>query len=213
MRTKDLIDQLASKSPILSAHLLRNGILTALAIGIAASLALMMALFGRPVMPASAAAAPVWWLTVLLCLAILAVGAFALLRAARPEPLSMRLALAPLGVWFTLIVVGLLAWLKFGPAAPTSLPMTSGWAQCLQCIPLFAVPSASILFVALRSAAPSAPWRTGALVGIVAGATGALAFSCCGSIGFSAQMAFWYAAAIALCAAIGAFGGRALLKW
>lgn len=213
MKTRDLIEQLASRSPALPKESLRRSLSAALVLGVGSSLLLMMALYGRPAMAAMVAASPSWWFALMSCLALVAASTFALLRAARPGPFPIVRTLVPLGILLVLLLSGLVTYPVARSTQRMTEPATFGWLQCLMCIPLFALPAALILFLALRTAAPSVPWGTGALVGLVAGSSGAVAFSCCSLVVVSGLMTLWYGLAIALCAAIGAVAGRAFLRW
>jgi hypothetical protein len=77
-------------------------------------------------------------------------------------------------------------------------------ARCFICIPFFAAILLAVLICALRTGAPTRLTRCGAIVGIVAGTVGAAAYAFNCSSDSIPFVAFWYGAAIALCAFIGA---------
>ncbi len=213
MKTHDLIERLATRSPALPGNPLRSGLLVGLLLAIAASLSLMMVIYGHPALAALASASPTWWFALLSCLAILAAGTFALLRAARPGPFPVARTLLPLGILLILLLGTVVTYSVFEPVRSVGTAGTAGWTQCLMCIPLFALPAMLILFVSMRTAAPSAPRGTGALVGLIAGASGAVAFSCCSLTGITALMTLWYGLAIILCAVAGALAGGRFFRW
>ena len=86
-------------------------------------------------------------------------------------------------------------------------------ARCFLCIPFFAAIPLAVLIWALRTGAPTRLERCGAIAGIVAGAVGAAAYAFNCSSDSVPFVAFWYGAAIALCAFIGAQLGPRLLRW
>jgi len=86
-------------------------------------------------------------------------------------------------------------------------------ALCLFCIPFLAIIPFALLISAMRKGAPTDLRRSGAVVGLVAGAIGATVYS------FSCPSDSWlfvflgYTAALALCSIIGGQLGPRLLGW
>jgi hypothetical protein len=87
------------------------------------------------------------------------------------------------------------------------------WAMCVACIPLFAVLPFAILIWAARQGAPTNLPRTGAMVGLVAGAIGAVAYAFHCPDDFLPFIALWYGGGIAFCVVVGGLLGPRLLRW
>lgn len=85
--------------------------------------------------------------------------------------------------------------------------------QCILSIPIMAVLPFGAIVLAVRNAAPTNLLRTGALVGLVAGAIGAMAYALHCPNDSLPFVAFWYGGTIALCTLAGAALGPRLLRW
>jgi hypothetical protein len=85
--------------------------------------------------------------------------------------------------------------------------------QCLLSIPVMAIVPFAVIVWAVRNAAPTNLFRTGALAGLVAGGIGAMAYSLHCPNDSLPFVAFWYGGAIVFCALAGAALGPRLLRW
>ncbi len=130
---------------------------------------------------------------------VLAAGAFvALRRAMRPEmgdkPLAAALLIAPalmlVAVILELVAVPSAQWLTrwFG----------HNWLYCMGVIPVLSLMPLAILLAALRTGASTAPARTGALAGLLAGGIGALFYAAHCPDDSPLFVATWYTIAIGL---------------
>lgn len=154
---------------------------------------------------------------VLLKAAFSAAAAAALLplvaRLMRPgRPLGWRVAAAAL----LLCLCGLAALVALAGEAPGQRMQAwtgGGFPWCLVMIPLLAAPCAALLVWLMRAFAPTRLTLTGASVGALSGAVGAMAYSMHCPVDSIAFVGTWYALAIAICAAIGALLGAKLLRW
>jgi hypothetical protein len=85
--------------------------------------------------------------------------------------------------------------------------------ECLLSIPILAVVPFALIVWAVRNAAPTNLLRTGALVGLVAGGIGAVAYALHCPNDSLPFVAFWYGGTIVLCTLAGAALGPRLLRW
>lgn len=211
MRTEDLIDTLAAdlgpQRPLAAA------VAPALALGVAATAAVFLALFGpRPdlvdaVESARFLAKP----TVTLLLAGAALGLAA--RLARPG--------AAASGWGLALLAAPLAAILFSAVELSVLPATAWSAAwlgenalvCLVAIPALAMPTLAGLIHALRRGAPLRPPIAGAVAGLAAaGLAGSLYATYCPDDS-PLFVATWYTGAAAITAGIGALAGKRWLRW
>lgn len=145
---------------------------------------------------------------------MLIVSAYAALRQAmRPEwgarPLSMLLWLAPamlaIAVAMELISVPESQW--------AARWIGHNWAYCMTLIPLLSLMPLALLITVLAQGASTAPGRSGALAGLVAGGVGAFFYAAHCPDDSPLFVATWYPIGIAVVALIGAATGRRLLRW
>jgi hypothetical protein len=192
---------------------LRNTILMALAGGAVMAFCLMLAIFG---VPADALGGENFGLKVLaLAFTLGLVGASAnlLVRLARPGDPG-RQPLIPIGLLFlAMLVAGVVALLLADSTSWGGMIFGPQWVACLICIPLFAIAPFAALVWALRKGAPTGLARTGAIVGLVAGALGAAIFAVHHPSGSIPFIILWYGGPIVLCALAGAILGLRLLRW
>jgi hypothetical protein len=215
VNTDRLIDVLSANLEPVTPGQLRKTLALALVTGGAAAFGLMLATVGPR--PEIYMVPHLEWLALKLffALSLIIAGAPSLIRSMRPEPNDGRFTL----VFFPFLVVSATAIATLLLAHPKAwrgmlLGATSvSWARCFLCIPFFAAIPLAVLIWALRTGAPTRLERCGAIAGIVAGAVGAAAYAFNCSSDSVPFVAFWYGAAIALCAFIGAQLGPRLLRW
>jgi hypothetical protein len=213
MKTDELINVLGTNLEVVKAEQLRNTFVIALAVGGIAALCLMLAIFGAP---ADALGGEYFGLKIVamaFTLGLVAAGTSFLVRAARPgEPGRTPLIVVAL-LFVAMLSAGIVALILSHPTAWGGMIFGPQWAACLLCIPLFAIAPFASLIWALRKGAPTNLARTGAIIGLVAGALGAAVFAFHHPGGSMPFIALWYGGPIVLCALAGAILGPRLLRW
>jgi hypothetical protein len=213
MKTDELVTILGTNLEAVEREQLRSAFVIALAVGAMAALCLMLAIYG---VPADALGGEYFGLKVVamaFTLGLVAAGTSFLVRAARPgEPGRMPLVLVAL-LFVAMLSAGVVALIFSHPAAWGGMVFGPQWAACLFCIPLFAVAPFASLIWALRKGAPTNLMRTGAIIGLVAGALGAAVFAFHHPGGSLPFIALWYGGPIVLCSLVGAILGPRLLRW
>ncbi|HVY84639.1 MAG TPA: DUF1109 domain-containing protein [Caulobacterales bacterium] len=211
MKTEDLIDLLARDVPAAERPQWRRRLALTLLLGFAVALILTALSIGlRP--DIGVALVPV----------LLKAG-FSALAAAIALPLAARLMrpgrplgwrIAALLIFFAVCALAvIIALLGMAPERRLAMWLGGGFPWCLVLIPIFATPTAIGLVWLMRGLAPTRLTLSGAAIGAVSGSIGALAYSMHCPIDSVPFVATWYAASIALCAAIGAMLGSRLLRW
>jgi hypothetical protein len=154
---------------------------------------------------------------------VLAKAGFSAAAAAAVLPLAMRLMRPgrPLG-WrliavLVFVAVSILAALIALMGMPSDERMhawmggTFPW--CLVLIPVLAAPTAVGLVWVMRAFAPTRLTLSGAAIGALSGGIGAMAYAMYCPVDSIAFVTTWYVAAIAVCAALGAFVAARFLRW
>ncbi|HEY1609579.1 MAG TPA: DUF1109 domain-containing protein, partial [Paraburkholderia sp.] len=158
-------------------------------------------------------AAPLFWLKLAFPVCVALGAAVGIARIARP---GMQVRYAWVGVALPaalLWAAGALVWLFAPPALRDGLLFGRTWRSCPFSIPFLSIPGFVALLHALRGLAPTRLRVAGALAGLLAGSTAALAYCIhCPEMGVP-FWAVWYALGIASPAALGALGGPAWLRW
>jgi len=100
---------------------------------------------------------------------------------------------------------------------PTGFPIMgrtdTAVAICVGRILFLSLPAMMLTFVFMRKSAPTQPLFAGAVVGMLSGSVGALAYALACRNDGTAFVAIWYAAACAIMAAVGAIVGHRVLRW
>jgi hypothetical protein len=123
-----------------------------------------------------------------------------------------RLAMAA-GLTALLAGVGIAAGILTPAENRFAIWLGGGFPWCLVLIPLLAAPVAVGLVVLARRLAPVRLTTAGAAIGATSGAVGAMVYAMHCPVDQVAFVGTWYAAAIALCAGLGALMGSRLLRW
>lgn len=213
MKTDDLINLLGTNVEPVQGGQFRNTLLAAFAVGATAALCLTLILFGAPGETFDGENLGLKVLGLAFTLGLVTAGARFLFRAARPgEPGRKPLGLIGL-LFFTVIAAGIVTLAVSHPATWRGIVFGPQWLVCLLCIPLLAIAPFTALFWALRQEAPTFPAWTGAVIGIVAGALGAAAYTLHQPAGSIPFILLWYGGPILVCALIGAILGPRLLRW
>jgi hypothetical protein len=213
MKTDELINVLGTDLEVVKGEQLRNTFVIALAVGGIAALCLMLAIFGAPADVIGEECFGLKIVAMAFTLGLVAAGTSFLVRAARPgEPGRAPLIVAAL-LFFAMLSAGIVALILSHPTTWGGMIFGPQWAACLVCIPLFAIAPFASLIWALRRGAPTNLARTGAIIGLVAGALGAAVFAFHHPGGSIPFIALWYGGPIVLCSLVGAILGPRLLRW
>ncbi|MGE3991618.1 NrsF family protein [Pseudorhodoplanes sp.] len=121
--------------------------------------------------------------------------------------------------WFALLPFGAVIGfaileLALTPASHwNKLVVGTHWLECTGFIVATAFGSSILLLLAARQAAPTDLAGTGALLGLVSGGIGAVAYALHCADDSVSFIAVWYGGAILFCAIAGALAGSRLLRW
>lgn len=130
-------------------------------------------------------------------------------RLARPgRPAGLRLA-----AFLILAVLALAAAIFVAFDAVARIQAARAIPRCLVYIPLFATPTAALLFWFVRGLAPTRLAVLGAAIGAVSGGIGAMAYAVYCPFENYGSVLSWYVMGIAICAVLGAVAGGRLLRW
>ena len=212
MMTINLIDRLASEAKPVEPFALRRHLATGLVAGGAASLALVLAIYGvQPGLDTFAHGAP---LAMKAAYAVTLGGIALALAAALSRPgddaRGWGLLLAP-----AVALAALAAWqLSAAPMARWPALMLGGtWDRCPWRIALLSLPVMVGLVLAVRREAPVHLRRAGAAIGLLSGATAATLYALACPEDSAAFVLVWYSLGIALATGIGALLGPRVLRW
>jgi hypothetical protein len=213
MKTDDLIALLASQAPPVDRRAPVRRFALAWIAGFVAALLLMVALLGvRPDIE-EAMAMPTFWFRLCYASAIAAAALWVTARLARP---GVRVG----GAWAVLATPVALGWVAMGwvlaHAAPgTHLPLILGhtWRVCPILIATLAMPAFIAMLWAVRGMAPVRPRLAGAAVGLLAGATGTVAYCLHCPEMAPPFWSTWYLLGMLIPAALGVLVGPRSLRW
>lgn len=206
MRTDDLIRRLAADLPESGRQASRRGIgLGGAAAGSAMlTLPLCLALYGlRTNGPAEDAVGLLLW-------AGLGVAALSSARwLSRPEPSPMIALYGPLAVLIAAVAV--MAWL--GQRDGVTVFRADHVLHCAKIIGMLAVAPFLCMTFAMRRGAPASPRAAGAMIGLMAGAIAAFAYTLSCPIDDTLAALSAHAVSVVLISAVGAALGPALYSW
>lgn len=213
MKTEDLISMMSSGVAPVDRRLPARQMAQALLLGGLGSLLLMLAIYGlRPDLTVMLGV-PLFWIKLALP-TTLAVGAMLVLRRlVRPGlRVGVRwagIALPSLAVW----AGGALVLVSAPVAQRLPLLMGISWRSCPFNIALLSVPLFIGIFWAVRGMAPTRLRLTGAVAGLLAGATATMVYCLhCPEMGVP-FWGVWYLLGILIPAAVGLLLGPRLLRW
>ena len=213
MKTDDLISLLATGNEPVPANVATRRFSIALAIGALGAVLLMLATIGvRPTL-GNDVGKPMFWIK-FACVASLAVAALLMThRLARPGALLERL---PSLLATPLIVIWAIAAVVLFNAEPGQrLALVYGrtWNFCPFLIAALSVPVFIALIWAMKGLDPTRLRLSGAVAGLLAGATGAFVY-CFHCPELDAPfLGVWYVVGILIPTTIGALLGKRLLRW
>jgi hypothetical protein len=212
MRTDDLIAQLSGGLEPVKSGTVPRTLLTALALGLAGSILVMLLAMGVRHDFHAAITSFGLWMKLAYTLSIALFGFWIVERAGRPGADTAKpvlLLAAPL------LAIALLAGLQM--AAPgADMPgqvMGHSSRACAFLVILTALPSLAAAFWALRRLAPTRLGLAGAGAGLLAGGMGAFVYCFHCQESTAAFVAIWYTLGIALTTGIGGILGPRLLRW
>ena len=212
MRTDDLIANLAGNlSPVKRGAAARQ-LLATLALGIAASAAVMLLALGPRHHFAEVMQHDGMWMKLAYTFALAGFGFWLVGRAGRP---GTSLAGGAILLVLPLLAIVLLAGLQLAQPGADSDGLMMGHSSlvCAPLIVMVALPTLLAAFWGLRQLAPTRLGLAGAMAGLFAGAAGAFVYAFHCTEEAAPFVAIWYTLGIALTTAIGAFLGRWALRW
>lgn len=213
MKTNDLILMLATGAATVEPNVAARRYATALALGAAGAILLMVMLLGMRTDLAHALFLPGFWFKFGFVACMAAASLVLALRLSRP---GMRLGKAPSALVAPVLAVWILASVALidaDPAQRTSLFLGDTWAVCPFLIAMLSVPVFGSTIWAMRGLAPTRLTLAGAAAGLLAGTTGALVY-CIHCPEMEAPFfGFWYLLGMLIPTAVGALSGRRLLRW
>jgi len=213
MRTDDLIARLAADTPRVSRHATEQRLIAGLAIGGAATLALIVTTLGLRADLPDAMLTRAFLVKAAYTLSLTVIAMIAVIRVARPEARGLGAG------WLIGVPVLLLAVLAGVELAATprdqwlAMLLGSSWRQCSMRVGVLALPIFGGLLWAFRRMAPTRLASAGAAAGLAAGAFAATLYGLyCPEV--SAMFVLtWYSLGIVIATAGGALLGPRLLRW
>jgi len=213
METDDLILRLSAQVTPIDATLVTRRLTLALAIGVAATLALMWVWQGLNPDLAGAMTHHPFWMKVGYCVALGAAAVVSASRLARPDGEAFSIVLtfaAPIVIVAAISAVEL-------ALTPSSqwLAMWLGhsWSACPWRVLALSGPIFLSLLWAFRAFAPTQLRLAGAMAGVSAGGLGSMVYALHCPETSAVFLLTWYSLGIALAAGIGALLGPRLLRW
>ena len=212
MNTDDLIAALSTDLAPAPRNWVSRNLALGMATGLAGALLLWLALYGpRPDLADAAGTWP-FWMKFAYTLALAAGGLWLLGRAGRPGMAMTPPALTLLAPVSLLILAAGLA-LADPEADMPGLILGHSAATCSIAIALLSLPALAGALWALKRLAPTRLTEAGAGAGFFAGSEGAFVYAFYCTEDAAPFVALWYTLGILLTATLGAFLGRALLRW
>lgn len=213
MKTDDLILLLSTGIEPVDRHAARRRLAGSVLLGVAGAALLLALCYGTRGDLRVLTTMPAFWLKVALPLSLwisaLAISA----RLARPGASPHRLWLGIAGPAVAAWIVGTLVLLAAPPDTREAMLLGRTWRTCSIQIAVLALPALGLMLWAIRGLAPTHLRLSGAMAGLFAGATGALAYCLhCPEM----QVPFWatwYIAGMSIPTLAGALLGPLALRW
>jgi len=211
--TEDLIAGLSARVAVVPPRAAVRHLAAATGVGTLVAFLLLLATLGvRPDM-AAASVTPPFWMKWMFTLSLAALTFGIVLRLGRPGARMGWAFWGVVGAFAAVELMGLGEWLMTAPADRLALVAGHTALRCALAIPLLAIP---VFFALLRAFSRLAPTRlrlTGAMAGLLAGASGASVYAFACPEHAAAFMAVWYCLGILVSAALGAVIGPRFLRW
>lgn len=212
MKTDDLITMLAS-GEIQPRPIPTRRIVLQIALGVLATIVLMVALLGVPTNLSQALLMPAFWLKVGFVVALASVGWIATTRLSSP---GVRIGKVPLMIAAILLVMWSIAAAQLLMAVPdTRMYMFWGktWRVCPLLIAALSLPIFIALLHTMRELAPTRLRLAGAAAGLTAGGVAAIIYCLHCREMMAPFVGFWYVLGILIPTTIGALIGPRVLRW
>lgn len=214
MKTDQLIAALAAGTPAVDPHLVPRRYALALAAGVIAAAALMLAFIGGMRGDLlQAAQLPMFWVKFGFIAAMVVAALLVTLRLGRP---GMKLGAT---AWAWLLPVALV-WLIAAAVLFNAAPGERGrllygvsWQVCSLNVAMLSAPVFVAALWAMKGLAPTRPMLAGAASGLLAGATGALVYAFYCPEMAAPFIGIWYLGGMLIPALAGAVLGPKLLRW
>lgn len=211
MRTDALIDMLARGAGPAPRGLPARRLAPACAIGLAASVAMAIALIGW--LPAAMFETPAPWIKLAYTASLALAAAWLVGRAARPAAPLGRPGRAVLAV--VLVMGGGAAAALFGTAPADRMHALLGetWRVCAFNVLALSLPALGLALWAMKGLAPTRLRLAGFASGLMAGAIGAFGYSLACPEASPAFVAVWYTLGVLLTGLVGGALGSRVLRW
>lgn len=213
MRTNDLVLMLATGASAVEPNSAARRYATAMTLGAAGAILLMVMLLGMRTDLAQAIFLPQFWIKLGFVACMVAASLLLALRLSRPgrqlDQAPALLAAPVLAIW----ILAAVALINATPLQRVSLFLGDTWAVCPFLIAMLSVPVFGSTIWAMRGLAPTKLRLAGAAAGLLAGTTGALVY-CIHCPEMEAPfLGFWYLLGMLIPTAAGALSGPRLLRW
>ena len=213
MKTNDLVLMLATGAAAVEPNAAARRYATALALGTAAAMLLMVMLLGVRSDLAHAIFLSKFWIKLGFVACMAAASLLLALRLSQPgrqlDQAPTLLAAPVLAIW----ILAAVALINATPLQRVSLFLGDTWAICPFLIAMLSVPVFGSTIWAMRGLAPTRLRLAGAAAGLLAGTTGALVY-CIHCPEMAAPfLGFWYLLGMLIPTAAGALSGPRLLRW
>ena len=213
MRTNDLVLMLATSAAAVEPNVAARRYATAMTLGAAGAMLLMVMLLGVRTDLAQAISLPKFWIKFGFVACMAAASLLLALRLSRPgrqlNQAPNLLAAPVLAIW----ILAAVALVNATPLQRVSLFLGDTWAVCPFLIAMLSAPVFGSTIWAMRGLAPTRLRLAGASAGLLAGTTGALVY-CIHCPEMAAPfLGFWYLLGMLIPTAAGALSGPRLLRW
>lgn len=211
MKTDVLIDMLARGAGPAPQAVAARRLWPAAALGLLASAALAVALFGS--VPAAMYSTPMPWIKLAYAAALALAAGWLTAGLSRPVARLSAPRLALLAVAAAMALLGLGAVLSAGPGRQSGQLLGRTWLTCPSSILALSIPALVAALWAIRGLAPTRPRAAGFAAGLLAGAVGAFGYALACPEMSAAFVAVWYSLGIVLTGVLGAILGPWVLRW
>lgn len=213
MKTDELVALLAREAPPVPRHAAARRFAIALLAGVPLSIAWMVFEYGVRRDLVQTMFWPMFWVKLVVPLAIAIAGFVVVQRLARPgarvRSAWLGLALPVLALW----VMGVVAWLLAPAEDRAALVWGQTWRTCAFNIAAISVPVFVASLVSLKSLAPTRPALAGAAAGAMSAGVAAAVYALhCQELA-APFLAIWYVAGMTLPVLAGAAIGHRFLRW
>ncbi|MEO5882178.1 MAG: DUF1109 domain-containing protein [Caldimonas sp.] len=211
MKTASLIDMLARGAGPAPRAVEARRLWPAAALGLLASAAMALSLFGP--IPASMLASTAPWLKLSYALALALAAGWLTAGLARPVARLNSPCRAVLAVIVAMVLVGTWSVVVAGSADRLAMVFGPTWRSCPWSVLVLSLPALAGVFWAVRGLAPTRPRAAGFASGLLAGAVGAGGYALACPEASIVFVAIWYTLGIALTGCLGALLGPRVLAW